>query len=87
MIKKILFKLKKAFGTISVGKRVLVHYPIEDEYVEVEVSSIMFNSFYAKFIDDKEPSSIDTWKYGQCFDNDILYDMKTYQPIDMHDRK
>jgi len=85
MLRKLWFYFRKLFmDDMEIGEKVMVYYPKEDEYVVVEVSSVKAKTFSAKF-PHGEPSCIDTWKYGQQFDNDIYYDIKARTPIDRTD--
>ena len=82
MLRKLWFYIRKTLlDDMEIGEKVMVHYPKEDEYVVVEISSVMHRTFSAKF-PHGEPSCIDTDSYGQSNDNDIYYDIKTRTPID-----
>lgn len=60
-----------------------VYYPIEDEFVQVAVSSLKRDHFTAKFLSDEEPANLYPWdNYGQR-DNDIAYSIKTREPLDL----
>ena len=69
----------RLFRGIRIGKTVVVHWPDEDVYAAVEVSSVKFRTFTARFVGG-EPDSLDPWTYGQL-DNDIEYDIRTLRPV------
>ena len=73
--------LCRLFMRPAIGRRIVSHWPREDVYVAVEVSSVKFMTFTARFVGG-EPDSVDPSAYGQC-DNDIEYEMRTRSPVVM----
>lgn len=71
--------LCRLFAGIGVGRRIVSYWPKEGRYVVVEVSSVKFMTFTAKF-PDGEPDFVDPWSYGQL-DNDVEYDRRTRTPV------
>ena len=68
------------FRGIGIGRRIVSYWPKENKYIAVEVSSIKFRTFTARF-EGKEPDCVDPWLYGQL-DNDVEYDRRTRTPVD-----
>ena len=71
--------ISRLFLGISIGRPVVVRWPDEGVYALVEVSSVKFMTFTARFVGG-EPDSVDPWAYGQM-DNDIEYDRRTLMPV------
>ena len=76
--------LCRMFRRPSIGRRLVAHWPKENVYVIVEVSSVKFNTFTARFVGG-EPDAVNPGAYGQC-DNDVEYDMRTRRPVGRPDR-